>query len=226
MKAKLPHRKHSGYTLVEAVIAVSLLSMAMVGIMAFSTESTRNLFVNEQKNLINKDIRMLTSQMSHDARQANYFLLYSSYNTSDRNAPEDRRTEGQSGDFMVLVYQGDPVIQIVNGVGNINDPLPVERLVGYYRAADPNVTGSLGPVRRFDITISGSDRFRPVEEILPAYTDMHTHPTVLELSQGLADGRLFYNYRARSVMVNGKIVHGVAAKRVTDTYNFTISPRG
>jgi len=49
---------------------------------------------------------------------------------------------------------------------------------------------------------------------------------VIELSRGLADERLFYNFWGRSVMVNGQIHHGNDAKRVTETYNFTISPRG
>jgi len=49
---------------------------------------------------------------------------------------------------------------------------------------------------------------------------------VVQLSEGLADGRLFYNFKNRTVMINGKIIHGNQAKWVTDTYNFSISPRG
>jgi hypothetical protein len=51
------------------------------------------------------------------------------------------------------------------------------------------------------------------------------------MSKGLANGRLFYNIRSKSVMVNGQIIHrGGLGKtryeRATNTYNFTISPRG
>jgi hypothetical protein len=49
---------------------------------------------------------------------------------------------------------------------------------------------------------------------------------VVELAKGLADNQLFSNFRERTIIVNGEIVHGSAAKRVTDTYNFTVSPRG
>ena len=49
---------------------------------------------------------------------------------------------------------------------------------------------------------------------------------MLELAKGLANERLFYNYRDHSIVVNGQILHGNAARSVTNTYNFTISPRG
>lgn len=214
-----------GYSLVEIIIALSLLSMAMVGIMGFSTESARNLFVNEQKNMINRDIRMVTARMSDDARQSNYFLIYRSFKADDRENPGDRRSEGLNGDFMVLVYQGIPAIE-QGSSGLTMGPVPTERIVGYYRSPGSNDPSSLGPVRRFDIAITGSNRFKAIEELLPSESLASTHMTVLELSQGLADGRLFYNYRGLCVMINGKIVHGVSAKRITDTYNFTIAPRG
>lgn len=214
-----------GYTLVEIIIALSLLTVLMAGVMGFSTESVRSLFVNEQKNMINRDIRKLTSQMSNDARQANYFIIYPSFETKDRDSAADRRTEGLAGDFMILVYQGAPTIQ-QSANGYVMGPIPVERIVGYYRSANPNDPNSLGPVRRFDIAITGANRFKPIEELLPSVDAASSHRMVLELSQGLADGKLFYNYRGHCIMVNGKIVHGVSAKRVTDTYNFTISPRG
>ena len=45
--------------------------------------------------------------------------------------------------------------------------------------------------------------------------------------RGLSDnGLLFVNYQNRSALVRAKILHGNQAKRVTNTYNFTITPRG
>lgn len=43
---------------------------------------------------------------------------------------------------------------------------------------------------------------------------------------GLADGASFLNFQNRSVVVRTKILHGNRAKRVTNTYNFTVTPRG
>ena len=51
---------------------------------------------------------------------------------------------------------------------------------------------------------------------------------MIELSEGLSDGRLFHNFYGRSVMVNGEIIQdtGKGARVASNTYNFTISPRG
>jgi hypothetical protein len=50
---------------------------------------------------------------------------------------------------------------------------------------------------------------------------------VIELSKGLSNGKLFYNYYDRSIMVRGEIIHrGTATRRATNTYNFTVTPRG
>jgi hypothetical protein len=43
---------------------------------------------------------------------------------------------------------------------------------------------------------------------------------------GLSNRYNFYNYQNKSVITRAKIVHGNRAKRVTNTYNFTITPRG
>ena len=102
---------------------------------------------------------------------------------------------------------------------------PIERIVGYYRSIDDTVNNT-GPIRKFDIDIAVADQNDPIEDLIPAISTVDTHETIIELSEGLANERLFYNFRERSIMVNGQIYHGNDAKRVTDTYNFTISPRG
>jgi prepilin-type N-terminal cleavage/methylation domain-containing protein len=211
-----------GFTLLEAIIAMSLVSVAMAMILGFFVETTSSSFVSEQKNKINHDIRKLTNEMATNARQANYFLLYSSFQTADRNTIAKRLYAGNSGDFLVLVYQGERDL-----TSSITAPRPIERIVGYYRAPkDPNNPASVGPVRRFILNIPTADQLKTVEELLPPVSQINTFSEVIELSEGLADQRLFFNFWDRSVMINGKIIHGNDAKRVTDTYNFTISPRG
>ena len=64
--------------------------------------------------------------------------------------------------------------------------------------------------------------------LLPATSTLTSWPEVIELSQGLSDGRLFHNFYGRSVMVKGEIIQGdgKSTRMATNTYNFTISPRG
>lgn len=141
-----------------------------------------------------------------------------------------RKRDGQSGDFLILVTYGDDLIpyDTADGTKYPHDrdyTKPIVKIVGYYRSVE-NEAEQTGPVRKFEVLPQGTDRFKAIEELLPSTSKAGSFPIVVELSRGLANQRLFYNYRDRSVMVNGQIYHGNEAKEVTDTYNFTISPRG
>lgn len=224
-------------TLLEILIVIAILGIVSAMALGFFTESLRSTFTSEQKNLINRDIRQLTAKFSDAARQANYTLLYESFAETDRDSVADRLLDGNSGDFLVFGFQDEPDLST-----SVNAPQPTTRLIGFYRSPEnPADPSSLGPVRTFDTARdfpsgSGSPLLAPIdplnppspeeilEELYPG-SSADDNPVVVELSEGLADERLFYNLGGRTIMVNGKIVHGVEAKRVTDTYNFTIATR-
>lgn len=220
----LPARRPTGFTLLEIIVTVSILGLVSAAIMGFFIESIRATFVSEQKNLVNSDIRQLTRELSSNARQANYIVLYRSFRTDERNSLEDRLLTGEAGDFLVFGFQDPPDLS-----NPIFAPRPTRRMVGYFRAPEnPNDPDSLGPVKRFDLSFSApSDPLNPPspEDLLPNEMLRDNFPEVVPLSQGLANGMLFYNFGGGTIMINGKIIHGVEAKRVTDTYNFTISTR-
>ncbi len=211
-----------GFTLVELLITLSIMGLVMTGLMLFYRDSTIMLFTSDQKLKINADIRTLTNEMTDVARNANHFTIYDSFAGDFRTTTpyEDWRLhDGESGDVLVLIFYGvDP-----SPLDNI--PAPIIRLVGYYRSID-NPSENTGPVRKFDVAIPSTQQTQPVETLVPTEAQASTFTQVIELSRGLANGKLFYNFRDRSIMVNGQIYHGNDAKRVNDTYNFTISPRG
>lgn len=222
-----PHRRpdrRAAFTLSEMMVAVAIVSLAMAMAMGFFIESLKASFVSEQKNNINADIRQLTGELSDIAREANFAILYRSFSNSDRDSVSDRLLDGNPGDFLLFGFQDEP---------NLENPLfaprATTRLVGYYRApANPADPESEGPVRRFDIDIPAPGNIMnppAIETLIPDDSEIKDFPEVVPLSEGLADGRLFYNFGRGTIMVNGKIIHGVAAKRVTDTYNFTIATR-
>lgn len=214
-----------GYTLVELMIAVGIAVVILSMVLGFFIETTKSTFFSEQKNAINRDIRALTSEMADNAREANYFLLYRSIQPEDRDNENDRLFEGNAGDLLVLIYQKDPA-------GHINDPRPTDRIIIYYRdPEDPNDPTSVGPVVKAEWDVPNADEELSIEELLFDMGDLIAYgyiepEEVVEISEGLANHRLFFNFWNRSVMINGKIVHGSAAKRITNTYNFSISPRG
>jgi type II secretory pathway pseudopilin PulG len=236
-RADIPPRR-AGMTVLEIMLVVAILGFISAMSLGFFTESIKATFTSEQKNLVNRDVRRLTAELSEAAREANFTLLYESFAASDRDAADDRLLSGNPGDFLVFGYQGEPDLST-----HINAPQPITRLVGYYRApADPSDPDSEGPVRTFDTDADfdyaedGEPLLGPIDPLDPPspetiLADLYPESTrasnreVVNMSEGLADNRLFYNFGNGTIMVNGKLLHGVEAKRVTDTYNFTISTR-
>lgn len=214
-------RRRGGFTLVEIMISMAILSVMVLGIMQAYLQYYKAAFVNENRNMINRDMRQLTGKLTEDGRQANYFLLYRSHEAADHNESKDRLLDGRAGDMLLLVYSDLDAINL-----GVDQGMPVKRIIGYFRDAPSDDTLETGPVRRFVIEFDPTIAPEDIEDNLPTATQMADFPEVIELSRGLADGRLFYNFWGRSVMVNGQIYHGNQAKRITETYNFSISPRG
>lgn len=219
-----PRRTRSGgFTLVEVIVSITLFGLVMVCSLPVMLQSLNTYSYEVGKLFINRDIRTFTSELTDNATYANYFLIFPSFTNRSTTTTvngvsvttDTSVNDGLSGDFLVLVFKDDA------------DDTKVSRLVGYYRdPADPNSTTSQGPVRTFDMTISPSSS-AAVWTLLPATSTMHTNTQVLQLSIGLANNKLFYNYYDRSIMVKGEIFHsGSLIKGATNTYNFTVSPRG
>lgn len=201
-----PLRSRCGYTLVEILITLGVFGFAIAGALGLFLQSLNIFHYDTGKLGVNRDIRAFTSEMSDNATYSNFFVIYPSF--TDRTAPVN---DGVSGDFLVLVFR-DPL-----------NSTRIERLVGYYRAAAPGVEG---PVRKFVQNFSPSST-STVESLLPGAAAINSFPEVIEVSRGLSNGRLFYNFYDRSIMVKGEIIHrGTATRRATNTYNFTVSPRG
>jgi prepilin-type N-terminal cleavage/methylation domain-containing protein len=230
-------RRCRGYTLVEVIVASTILGLASIGIFSFFIQAL-NIYHHESgKLLVNRDIRNFTNEISSSATYANDFMIFPSYNNLTRDVGAVANLISMDGENPVYSYSTPIVDTSVNdGLAGdclvlvFKDPLNdrnVSRLVGYFRApanaGDPN---SEGPIRKFDIDISPSSSL-PVWQLIPSITNPAAYDEVIELSKGLSNGRLFYNFYDRSIIVQGEIIHrGNLIKRATNTYNFTISPRG
>ncbi len=165
----------------------------------------------------------------------------------------DRMQSGQSGDFLVLVYYQDPFYDSrfydsdPNNQPALGTSTVVSRIVAYWLAPNRNYSGETALYRldtdqfkgagtswitpwgaTFPATLSSGVT---VDSLLPfasqsAATDANSTSVVLNNLQGLSGGLNFVNFQGRSILVRSRILHGNQAKRVTNTYNFTVSPRG
>lgn len=221
-----------GYSLVEVVVVMAVTLVVLAASAKFIVEVARSTFVTERKLDINADVREITLEMAHNARAANHFYIYKSFNLSDRNEPSDQLRDGNSGDLLVLVFK-EPW-------PNTSSPDHITRLVGYYRDADPTDPNSVGPVKKFEKVYHDPSGSAPagsagpyvsfatttVENEMSSVLLSANHKVVVQLSKGLSDGQLFHNYLNKSIIIKAQIIHGNTVKTVTDTYNYTVSPRG
>lgn len=228
MKSRPPTAK-SGYTLVEIMIAMAIMVSVLAMSMGFLMESTLINFRSSAKNEINRELRNVINNMAIEAKQANLFLMYASAADADRHDRGDRLRPNESGDALLLVFKGPHV----PSADVIRDPRPITRMIMYYRDSNTVQDGvAWGPVMRWDKDFSSSpvtdaDDIRDLEALIPAIGTLRNESRqVVAFSEGLVNGRLFFNYQNRTVMINGRIRHGNEAKWITDTYNFSISPRG
>ncbi len=208
-----------GYTLVEIMVAVTLMGLITTGVLSFIFQAMRIYVYDGGRLMVNKDMRTFTSSLANDAVASNYFRIYPDFQT--RTA---FMTDGTSGDFLILAYTNTTA-----STGSFY----ITQLVGYYRDVPTTATdpAALGPVRRFSVNIATADQTKDLPTLIAQYVPTNTsssNPIVIQLAQGLSDGSLFYDYRDRSVMVRGQIVDygSSGARAAINTYNFTVSPRG
>ncbi|MCH6256566.1 prepilin-type N-terminal cleavage/methylation domain-containing protein [Puniceicoccaceae bacterium K14] len=200
-------RQKTAFTLTELVVAMSILGVLSIALTSFYIKGVNQTYFDVGKQLVNKDIRNFTTELSDSAVHANYFIIYDSFQT------RDQQDEGSSGDFLLLVYN-DP-----------DDDQKIERTIGFYRSSSSNVEG---PVLTFNTTHDTSVVTQAeLSALIPDASTFGAHQEVIELSKGLADGKLFFNFFNKSIVVRGEIIHqGDNTRNATNTYNFTISPRG
>jgi len=240
-----------GFTLVEMSIAVTIFALCFGMVAGFYANTMGANFVTEQKNLINRDMRNMTLQFSYDACQSSFFVLYSNYTATSRATPSQELLSGDNGDFIVFVTYGAPPSAVKFNIRPISEIIGYYRAP--YQAnqvsIDPitNEPSTVMPVRKFDISVAngtipanqyllatGSTDLpaggtaTTLEALLPndSQATIDSHQIIIQLAQGLNNGLLFSDLLNHSIMINGAVMHGNNNVSATDTYNFTVSPRG
>lgn len=228
--------RRRGFTLVEILVATTIFGLVTLGILRVFIQALNIYYYDTGKILVNKDIRKFTSDMTENATYSNYFRIYPAYTNLTRSItgyadPSDPDagfttaladtsvSDGQSGDCLALVFKSP------------TDDTKIAQIIVYYRApTNPSDPTSTGPVRKHVQDVPDAYANKSVDQLL-GIVDPTQDDIVVELSRGLATGKLFYNFKDRSIIVKGEIIHrgGMINSRnasATNTYNFTVSPRG
>ncbi len=218
--------KPKGFTIVEALVAMSIILLIMAGVLPMYIQSSKRIMESDSKYEVNAEIRGFTNEIIAQAREADAFVLYDSFEktwiddalVNFRNSSYEgmgRLRDGETGKFLLLLYyevDPDPYDKI---------PALLDHMIGIYLDAKDNEIE--GPLRIFFKT--NIDSSKCMEENIPGISTSSTHKIIVDSMEGLLDGDVFYNFSSRSIMVNGKISHATGAIEESNTYNFTITPR-
>jgi len=224
------------FSLVEILVAMTLIGFVGVIAVSFLRQTLTIYYYDTGRIKINRDIRSFTEEMATNAAFSSYFMIFPDFSSrtlsSGSNTTDNAMADGQSGDFVVLVFTTLP--DATTGKSYIN------KLVGYYRdtsstnTADPTAPAGTGPVRKFTVNVP-SPYFDPTTSTAPISTLLNTYmptatagtnPIVVQLAQGLADGKLFYDFSDKSILIRGQIIEkGTVTRRAVSTYNFAVTPR-
>ena len=219
--------KHA-FTLTEVIIASSIAVILSLLVFFLSAGVGKVNFNSVAKLEINKDIRKFSDNLTRDVRSARQYRIYTS--TTDLTMQD----AGFTGDVLVLVWVDPEPIETAN-VGNIREYY-YRKFVIFARIPD-NDEENIGPVWRYERTFpavgsGGTPVVANDSRIGTMTAQILNDPNsnrrqVVQLSRGLATESLFFNSRlGRSITVNGEVYHGNRVNRVTNTYNFTVAPRG
>ena len=224
------HSRQKGMTLVEVIVATTVAGLVGAAVLAMTLTLGKTNFDSTAKLLINNDVRSFTSELSRAARSSRDFRIYASAS----NLAE--RSSGETGDVLVLLWAQPESIE--DAVMGTPQEYYYEKIIIFSRVVD-NEEANTGPVMLYErnfalpsATSGGTAASDTVIADLTAATMADTSSStkvseVIQLTRGLAEEKLFFYSRlGRSITVNGELYHGNDARRVTNTYNFTVAPRG
>ncbi len=239
-------------SLVEITIVLALFGIIMASAFSMFMAGYQSSFRTQARLEVNTYVRKATDQLTFKGRQASYFLLYDRFDGStaiippatvpsfgDFRSPSrqgaDGLPAGETGSCLVFVFNGENPTPL--------DPdsiTPIRRLVVY--TLDTNAVTPDKPfrLREYDLILDPADPRcnEPVETLIPAAITGPEPAANLQVcipwARGLLNGDIFQNLDGKSVVMSAQFYYGNPdddlgpgmLKSATNTYSFTITPRG
>lgn len=195
-----------GFTLIEVLTALAILSLFVALALPVFISSLRSLEFTNNRFCLNRDLRFLSARLMKEARASGLYYIYKSFDDRTKAAA------GESGNFLVLCALDAKGINVT-------------KTIGYYRDTDLRI-------RRFEADEPGDS---PIPAAIPASSTAAAHPIVVECAKGKTNTEtMFFNMNNGSIVLYGQIRNDGNSKPAetainrpaVSSYNLTITPRG
>ncbi|MBX3735427.1 MAG: prepilin-type N-terminal cleavage/methylation domain-containing protein [Candidatus Didemnitutus sp.] len=243
--SRSPSRSTRGFTLVEALISMTIVGMAMGGAMSIFVMGLKVMYRDTERLATNASLRYFIAQMSKETLDSTEFYVFPNYQALDGsvNLATDVSTL-QSDAYGTQLAYGDCVV-LVSRVDTDDNTSNVRQFRIYYRvAADTSVRAPIRYYESQDYGATGTPS--PITTLLNT-VNLRTTPAITRSRQivGSTRGRLqagsnpayYYPIFATetdadtptnySVSVNVEVINGTATNNLlsSSSFNYTISPR-
>lgn len=234
-----------GFTLVEALISMTIVGMAMGGAMSVFVMGLKVMYRDSERLATNASLRYFIAQMSKETLDATEFYVFPNYQALDGsvNLATDVSTL-QSDAYGTQLAYGDCVV-LVSRVDTDDNTSNVRQFRIYYRVTTD--TSVRAPIRYYESADFGATGSTSSLTTLLNAVNLRSTPAIAGSRQIVAStrGRLqagsnpayYYpifstetdagaptNY---SVSVNVEVINGTATNNLlsSSSFNYTISPR-
>jgi len=157
MKTRPNHKsRHAGFTLVEVMISMTVVTMVMAMCMSTFLYGLRMMYKDNQRLATNTNLRYFMAQVSKATLDASEFYIYPSYETLDGSIDSEAElTPAKTDSYGLELYHGDCLVLVTRT--SLDEGSAIRQVSVYYRTtSDPNKEGAIRYYEGKDYGASGT----------------------------------------------------------------------
>lgn len=235
--------RRSGFTLVEVMISMTVVTMVMAMCMSTFLFGLRMMYKDNQRLATNTNLRYFMAQVSKATLDASEFYIFPNYQSLDGTVDSNADlTTAVTDSYGLDLYHGDCLVLVTRT--SLDEGSSIRQVSVYYRTnADPNKEGAIryfegkdygtaGTVDSLDDLLNEIDlKSKPV---YPGSRELAARTLGRPKAANNAERYPVFSSKAASistendsVSINTEVINGTNANNLlsSSSFNYTISPR-
>lgn len=241
-QTNIPARRRSGFTLVEAMMAMTVSSLVLAGTMSTFIFGFRTMYKDNQRLATNATLRYFIAQVSKETLDATEFYVFPTYKALDGSVDIEADVSSlQSDAYGTYLAYGDCLVLVTRASTNTSSNVRQIRI--YYRTTTTPAT--IAPIRYYQSTDYGSAGTSTALGTLLNAINLSVSPSISGSRVIVSNARgrqqtggtnvypIFSTESATltptndSVSINVEVINGTSVNNMlsSSSFNYTISPR-